>query len=125
MIYGGELRVLEDSSAVVALSKSCTIKYQCKVIEVSPPNGGTAEEYVPGRTGWTVEVSGLMSAISNLMLLRQTYALEIYDGSNSVYGNAICTSVQQVGTIGNLAQQSCVFQGTGPLSETAPSSQSE
>lgn len=125
MIYGGELRVLEDSSAVVALSKSCTIKYQCKVIEVSPPNGGTAEEYVPGRTGWTVEVSGLMSAISNLMLLRQTYALEIYDGSNSVYGSAICTSVQQVGTIGNLAQQSCVFQGTGPLSETAPSSQSE
>ena len=115
--------MLSSSNAVVALSKSCTITYQGDAVEISPQNGGTAREYVPGRTGWTVEVSGLMSAIGNLLMMGHTYALEIYDGSDSVYGNAFVTAVKQTGAIGNLAQQSVMFQGTGALSETAPTAQ--
>ena len=123
MIFGGELRVLKasDSTAIIALAKSCTIKHQCDSVEVSPANGSTSKEYVPGRDGWTVEVSGLMSGVSDLLKVSKSYNLEIYDGSDSVYGTAICVAVQQVGTIGNLAQQTAMFQGTGPLNDSAPS----
>ena len=113
--------MLNNSQAVIGLAKSCTITHQGDAVEISPQNGGTAREFVPGRTGATVEVSGLMTAVADLLILRNTYALEIHDGSDSVYCNAFVTMVKQTGTIGNLAQQSVVFQVTGALSDTAPS----
>ena len=117
MIHGGSIKVKNSTTdtALVALAKSCTVEHKNDAVEVSPANGRDAREYVPGRNSWTVEVSGLVSSLSDIMIAGSIYNIEITDGSTTATGSAICTSVRQVGTIGHLAQQTCMFQGSGEL----------
>lgn len=114
MIYGGQLKVSSEAG-LTGWARSCTITRQADVKEIAPQTASTAKEYVAGRTSWTVEVSGLMSAMSNRPAVGTVYTLSITDGNTTETGSAICTSVKQTGTIFNLAQQAVTFQGTGPL----------
>lgn len=115
MIHGGQLKVT-GASGCCAMSKSCEVTYECDIIEITPQAGGTAREFVAGRTSWTVTVSGLMSSINFIFNVRTTYTLTITDGTTSYTGQAICRQAKMTGVIGNLAQRACVFQGTGALS---------
>lgn len=119
MIHGGSLKVTV-AGVTVALAKSCNIQYDCEMIEVATQAYGTFREYIAGRKGWSVEVSGLVSSVTHLLSVGTSGTLTVTDGTDSVTGTAICSSWKMTGTIGNLAQQSCLFQGTGPLSSTAP-----
>lgn len=121
MIHGGSLKVTV-AGVTVALAKSCTIQYECEMIEVASSSSNNHRDYIAGRRGWSVEVSGLVSSVADMLSMGASGTLTITDGTDSVTGTAICSAWKQTGTIGNLAQQSCSFQGTGALAAASPSS---
>lgn len=121
MIYGKDIIISEGSPAVpIAAAKSCSIVRQSDTVEISDPTMGRAKTYLAGRTGWQVVVNSLLLAMkSNLMRVGNTYTITMsIAGSNTdkLTGTAICTECQITGTVGNLAQGSFRFLGSGSLS---------
>ena len=98
----------------VALQKSCELTRNCEIREKASQDGQN-QEFTPGRRGWQLTVSGLMSNLGNMLTDGTLYTVQISGGGSTLQGTAYCSSVKVVGTVGNLAQQSATFQGTGPL----------
>ena len=126
MILGHDLIIYEGVPAVaIAAAKSCTITRSAEVLETSSPSSGTARTYVPGRTGWEITVSTLVTAITGyIMKPGNTYKLSWKQRNETFYvaycGDAICTEAQIVGSVGNLAQGSLRFIGTGEIVQWTP-----
>ncbi len=114
VIHGRNLKV-SIGSTLIGWAKSCTVTKNCDMIEVAPTADGTARQYIAGRTDWQIEVSGLMTNMATIMSVGSSVTLAYTDGSTSYGGSAIVKQAKHTGTVGNLAQQSCVFQGTGSL----------
>lgn len=120
MIHGKDILIYEGSTPTpIAAAKSCTISTDADTKETSSPDSGTAKTFVAGRTSWNVSVSMLVLAVKdNLLRVGQTYTLTMgVRGSETdrLTGTAICTQCQITGTVGNLAQGSIAFLGSGDL----------
>lgn len=105
-----------------AAVKSCNVKLGCETIEVSSPTTGQFREFIAGRKSWQITLNSLVTNCTEYTFPKvgQTFliSMNIEGGCaehHRVSGNAICTEYQVTGTVGNLAQGSFSFQGTGPL----------
>ena len=101
----------------IAASKSCTLTNMADVKEISSPTSNTARNYVAGRTGWRVTCNYLVTDVTDLLKVRNTYTLNIMnpDGVTGLQGSAILTTCEITATNGNIAAGSFVFQGSGEL----------
>ena len=116
--------ILSQGGTALASTKvrSQDIRTHCNVIETASSTQQEWEESVPGRKSWTLTVNYLMLAatqVRNLLYVGQTFDITVRDANNtsggSVTGKAIVTDVSGVATVGNLAQGSFSFKGTGAL----------
>lgn len=113
----------QDGTALASTKvRSQDIRTHCNVIETASSTQQEWEESVPGRKSWTLTVNYLMLAatqVRNLLYVGQTFDITVRDADNtsggSVTGKAIVTDVSGVATVGNLAQGSFSFKGTGAL----------
>ena len=119
VIQGRDIRIFNGDGVIIAAAKSCTLKKSCEMIEKSSSTSATDREFIAGRTDWSIELSHLVisdAKTGGIPLVRQTYTLTIKVGDASVLqGSAICTEATITSTIGNLAQGSVHFRGSGPL----------
>lgn len=106
----------------IAATKSNEIQSGCDTIEVASPSTGDWRCYIAGRKDWSLNVSYLISAVSNLddlLTVGSTYKLRIQNqsGSDYIQGDAILKTVKQTASIGNLVQGSFQFVGNGSLAD--------
>lgn len=100
--------------------RSQDIQTSCPTIEKASASQQDWEEHIAGRKSWTINISYLVLAASqvrDLLYVGQTFSITVKDSGNnsSVTGSAIMTAVKNVATIGNLAQGSFSLQGSGAL----------
>lgn len=104
----------------IAATKSNEMQTDCETIEISSPSVGDWRTYMAGRKSWSVQVSFLVTAASNirqLLSVGTSYTIVMRDRNNtsSVTGTAIMTTCKISATRGNLVTGSFVFKGTGAL----------
>lgn len=104
----------------IAATKSNEMQTDCETIEISSPSVGDWRTYMAGRKSWSVQVSFLVTAASNirqLLSVGTSYTIVMRDRTNtsSVTGSAIMTTCKISATRGNLVTGSFVFKGTGAL----------
>lgn len=104
----------------IAATKSNEMQTDCETIEISSPSVGDWRTYMAGRKSWSVQVSFLVTAASNirqLLSVGTSYTIVMRDRNNtsSVSGSAIMTTCKISATRGNLVTGSFVFKGTGAL----------
>lgn len=100
--------------------RSQEIQTSAETIEKASATQQDWKEYVAGRKAWSLSVSYLVltaSKVADLLMVGQTFDVTIKDVDNtsSVSGVAILSSVKHTATIGNLANGSFTFVGSGPL----------
>lgn len=117
MIQGRDIRVYIGGT-VIGLAKSCNISTTTDTLESSSPDSARARTYTPGRTGWEIQVSKLVTNMkADLLRNGQTVSISVaVNNTDRLSGTAICTNVQMSGEVGKLAQCSCTFLGSGELS---------
>lgn len=121
MAANGNTLLVYMGDSVIAGTKSNEIQCGCETIEVSSPAQGQWRSFIAGRKDWSVNVSYLVAAASdvedNILTVGQTYTLNMYDrtGWLTLSGQAICTTCRITATRGNLISGSFVFKGTGAL----------
>lgn len=122
MLNGRDLIIYEGIPAIaIAAAKSCSIAVHADVEETSSPSSSTDRTFVPGRTTWEISVSTFVLAVPQFTLKPgQIYTLswKLRDSyfATAQKGTAICTDAQVDATVGNLAQGSLKFKGSGPIS---------
>lgn len=120
MIHGKDIIISEGNPAVpIAAAKTCSIVMSADSMEKSSPTSDRAREYVAGRTTWAVIVTTLVLGVkASLLRVGNTYTITMGvrgSSTDKLTGTAICTECNITGTVGNLAQGSLRFQGTGEL----------
>ena len=117
MIKGKDIRVYIGGN-VIGAARSCTISTTTDTLESSSPDSARARAYTPGRTGWEIQVSKLVTNMkADLLRNGQTVSISVaVNNTDRLSGTAICTNVQMSGEVGKLAQCSCKFLGSGELS---------
>lgn len=119
IIHGRNVNIYNSSGTVLlAAAKSCTINVTGDTEEIASPNSGTAREYLPGRTTWTVSLSHLVTTNEGgIPLVGTSYTIKYKVGNTQVYsGTVICVDATITSTVGNLSQGSIKMQGSGALS---------
>ena len=115
------------SSSIIAGTKTNSIKVGAEMIEVSSPLSDKWREFIAGRNEWSFTVGYLVlqdSQVLDLLNVGTKVNIQVVgrNGTSAVVllqGEAFIKEFDMNLTRGNLAQGSCSFQGTGPL--TAPS----
>lgn len=115
------------SSSIIAGTKTNSIKVGAEMIEVSSPLSDKWKEFIAGRNEWSFTVGYLVlqdSQVLDLLNVGTKVNIQVVgrNGTSAVVllqGEAFIKEFDMNLTRGNLAQGSCSFQGTGPL--TAPS----
>ena len=100
--------------------RSQEIQTSAETIEKASATQQDWKEYVAGRKAWSLSVSYLVltaSKVADLLMVGQTFDVTIKDVDNtsSVSGVAILNSVKHTAVVGNLANGSFTFAGSGPL----------
>ena len=122
ILHGKDLMILDSSSnALVAMSKSCEIDVEGDEIEVTSATAADWREYIAGRKNWQVTVNYLVTAgnlATDIGKVGTTVTLKMKDGTSGtpLTGSAIVRTARFTGTVGNLAQGTFQFRGTGSLS---------
>lgn len=119
-LLGNDLLVFRDGVAI-ACCRTCSVEVGTDMIEVSSPRTGSYEEFIAGRSSWTVDVGYLVSDgsdLGELLLSGQEYTLRFQkrDGTGLVEGSALLKKVKIQGNVGHLTTGSFSFQGNGELS---------
>ena len=107
-----------QGAAIVAAAKSCTISKSVDIIEKASTTQGSVKEFTTGRYEWEVSINHLVvstAPLEGILMVGNTYGLEINIGGVTKTGNAICTQADIQGATGNLATGSVKFKGTGLL----------
>lgn len=115
------------SSSIIAGTKTNSIKFGAEMIEVSSPLSDKWKEFIAGRNEWSFTTGFLVlqsSQVLDLLNVGTKVNIQVLErnGTSAVVllqGEAFIKEFDMNLTRGNLAQGSCSFQGTGPL--TAPS----
>ena len=114
------------SSSIIAGTKTNSIKVGAEMIEVSSPLSDKWREFIAGRNEWSFTVGYLVlqdSQVLDLLNVGTKVNIQVVgrNGTSAVVllqGEAFIKEFDMNLTRGNLAQGSCSFLGTGPL--TAP-----
>ena len=123
MVIQGRNIIIYEGGIAVSASKSCEIKTDVELIEISSQSSPVWREYITGRKGWTVNVNFLVMNMMDRLLhvgakVRLTMGVTDANGelgADRLTGYAICKTAAVTGTVGNLAQGTWQFQGTGNL----------
>lgn len=121
-MLGQDLLIIgsDGSTPVIAGSRSCEIQKERELIETASPTSGTARTYIPGRTGWSISLSTLItSPATDLSKLDDNAAVaikvKVRGGSVILTGRAFFKRCVVSAALGNLVKGSFELQGTGPL----------
>ncbi len=117
VIHGKDIRIYNSGGmALIAGAKSCSIKRQCKSIEVASADDGDNEYNLPGRKSWSIDMSHLITTNGVTLQEGSYYDLSVVIGSGVTWvGRALCTECDIQGTMNNLATGSIKLIGHGPL----------
>ena len=121
-MLGQDLLIIgsDGSTPLIAGSRSCEIQKERELIETASPTSGTARTYIPGRTGWSISISTLItSPATDLSKLDGnepvTIKVKVRGGSVILTGQAFFKRCVVSAALGNLVKGSFELQGTGPL----------
>jgi predicted secreted protein len=107
------------NGVAVAAAKSCSLRVENSEIEVSSPTTGNWRQFIAGRNSWVVSTGHLVLAVkSNVTLVGTMVTLSFEVGGSStdnVSGSALVKQWDVSGAVGNLAQGSFQFTGSGAL----------
>lgn len=115
------------SSSIIAGTKTNSIKVGAEMIEVSSPLSDKWKEFIAGRNEWSFTVGYLVlqdSQVLDLLNVGTKVNIQVVgrNGTSAVVllqGEAFIKEFDMNLTRGNLAQGSCSFMGTGPLTATS------
>ena len=105
----------------IGCTKSHEIQYEGDMQEVSSPTSGSAKEFMPGRTGWSITVNYLVLAdtqVRDILQVNQKFKLSFCPRnaqSTGVTGEAYMKVCKITAERRNLIQGTFQFQGTGEL----------
>lgn len=119
MIIHGRNLIVKIGNTAIAAAKSCDLQVDCDEIEVSSSDTYAWKEYVAGRKSWRVNTGHLVTAVAtNAAKVGTIVTLTFQVGttSDSLTGSALVLSWKVSGAVGNLAQGSFQFLGSGALS---------
>lgn len=134
MVFAGS----GDDLRCIAYSTQCELDISCDVTEVAGFGTGKWREYIPGRCGWTMTVSSLLSdetengfdffdrlnegdivrlCFSTVMDSDNERDAETIEANDQIsrYGNAFVTSIVYTGSNRNMATYQVEFTGSGEL----------
>ena len=122
MIHGRNL-IIKVNGTAIAGARSCDINISGEEIEVATVTKGKWREFITGREEWSVTCNHLLPASgtplrSSADMVNTTVTIRIESGryGDVLTGRAIVKSWRSTGTLGNLAQGTFSFRGSGPLS---------
>ncbi len=119
IIHGKNVKIYNSSGTVLSAdAKSCIITKTGDTEEVASTSSGTAREFIPGRTTWSVDLTHLVTTNQGgIPLVGTSYTIRYMVGSTRVYtGTVICTEASITSTKGGLSQGSIKMKGSGELS---------
>ena len=119
MIIHGRNLIVKIGNVAIAAAKSCDLQVDCEEIEVASPDTGAWRQYVAGRKSWQVNTGHLVTAVAtNAAKVGTIVTLTFQVGSttDTLTGSALVRSWKVSGAVGNLAQGSFQFLGSGALS---------
>ena len=117
----GNNLIVSLGGTAIAMAKSCTFLHNCDVHETSSPGSSAYKTFLPERKDWKVTIGYLVGASIKDGLMQVGTTVNLSFGirgsvTERVSGTAICTKCQIQGTVGNLANGSFEFVGSGELS---------
>lgn len=120
VIHGKDIKIYNGSgTALIAAAKSCTIRKQCKAIEVASADDGDNEYNIAGRKSWSIDLSHLITTNGVTLQEGAMYNIQVVIGSGLTAvtweGVALCTECDIQGATGNLGTGSIKLLGSGPL----------
>ena len=121
MIHGRNL-IIKVNGTAIAGARSCDINISGEEIEVASATQGKWRVFLTGREEWSVTCNHLLPASgtplrSSKNMVNTTVTIRMESGryGDVLTGQAIVKSWRSTGTLGNLAQGTFSFRGSGPL----------
>ena len=121
MIHGRNL-IIKVNGTAIAGARSCDINISGEEIEVASATQSKWREFLTGREEWSVTCNHLLPASgtplrSSKEMVNTTVTIMMESGryGDVLTGQAIVKSWRTTGTLGNLAQGTFSFRGSGPL----------
>ena len=121
MIHGRNL-IIKVNGTAIAGARSCDINISGEEIEVARATQSKWREFLTGREEWSVTCNHLLPASgtplrSSKNMVNTTVTIRMESGryGDVLTGQAIVKSWRTTGTLGNLAQGTFSFRGSGPL----------
>ena len=117
VIHGRDIKIYNSGgTALIAAAKSCAIHRQCQALPVASATDSDNENYLPGRKGWSIDLSHLITTDGISLDEGTYYNIQVLIGSSTTWvGTALCTQCDIQGTQGNLGTGSIKLLGSGPL----------
>ena len=121
MIHGRNL-IIKVNGTAIAGARSCDINISGEEIEVASATQSKWRVFLTGREEWSVTCNHLLPASgtplrSSASMVNTTVTIRMESGryGDVLTGQAIVKSWRTTGTLGNLAQGTFSFRGSGPL----------
>ena len=121
MIHGRNL-IIKVNGTAIAGARSCDINISGEEIEVANTTKDKWRVFITGREEWSVTCNHLLPASgtplrSSAAMVNTTVTIRMESGryNDVLTGQAIVKSWRTTGTLGNLAQGTFSFRGSGPL----------
>ena len=121
MIHGRNL-IIKVNGTAIAGARSCDINISGEEIEVASATQSKWRVFLTGREEWSVTCNHLLPASgtplrSSKNMVNTTVTIRMESGryGDVLTGQAIVKSWRTTGTLGNLAQGTFSFRGSGPL----------
>lgn len=122
VIHGRKL-IIKVNGTAIAGARSCDINISGEEIEVANTTKDKWRVFITGREEWSVTCNHLLPASgtplrSSTAMVNTTVTIRMESGRSGdvLEGQAIVKSWRATGTLGNLAQGTFSFRGSGPLS---------
>jgi predicted secreted protein len=122
MIHGKNL-IIKVNGTAIAGARSCDINISGEEIEAASVTQSKWREFITGREEWSMTCNHLLPASgtplrSSVDMVNTTVTIRMESGryGDVLTGKAIVKSWRTTGTLGNLAQGTFSFRGSGPLS---------
>lgn len=122
VIHGRKL-IIKVNGTAIAGARSCDINISGEEIEVANTTKDKWRVFITGREEWSVTCNHLLPASgtplrSSAAMVNTTVTIRMESGRSGdvLAGQAIVKSWRTTGTLGNLAQGTFSFRGSGPLS---------
>ncbi len=96
MIKGKDIVIIDSNGgAVVAAAKSCEINVQTDTLETASPTSGVWKKYIPGRKGWSVNISHLvLGLVRNIQMVGTELTIKLsINASNALPFNGFVDNV--------------------------------